>query len=156
MAQAPAFSPATAGIAIPSTAYAGLPAAADNTGVLMFCPDAPGGGSLVVSDGSTWRAFARGYQSKIVTADANGAFTWTFTPAFPAGTLPVVGYMVQQASSNQPVVVEITSLDNTQVTIKARRSQTMLTTSLSALLPFDVFGANASGAIVHLRAGPAT
>lgn len=110
-------------------------------------------------------------QRKIVTLDANGLATWTFTRPFT--TMPSLQYMVFQASG-EPIIVEAQSWvmsgsDYVGVNIKAYRSRAMPTLTpltvvtfvltgvnqLFALLSgYNVFGGGSlNGVNVHLSAG---
>lgn len=146
------FSPATMALTLPTVAYASLPLASDYPSSVVSCPDAPGGASLLFSDGSYWRPFARGQQSKRVTTGAGGVVTWTFATPFPAGVTPVCNYMVENTGA-QPMSVEITAISNAAVTIKLKQARSLpaTLTLLTALVNFDIFGGTGvSGITVHL------
>lgn len=144
------------GLNMPDTDYNSLPTASSCPGYMVYCSNAPGGAALVLSDGTTWRTFARGLQSFIATTDASGNATWAFSPAFAAA--PVMGFMVENTGS-QPYSCEITAISATSVTIKVRQAQTLpaVLTLLTQLIGFNIFGGTTiSGIRVHLRASPAT
>lgn len=146
------FSPATMAMTLPTVAFASLPAAADYPNSVVSCPDAPGGASLMLSDGTYWRAFARGQQSKRVLTNASGVATWQFATPYPAGAIPICTWMVENTAA-QPMSVDITAISNTAMTIKLKQARTLPATLalLSALISFDIFGgAGISGIPVHL------
>ncbi len=149
----PGYAPSAQALTLMRTNYADLPAANTTEGMVYFCPDAPGGMSMVVSDGVYYRPFARGNQAEVATLDASGNATWTFSPPFSA--VPIVAYMVENPASAQPVTVDITAISTTSVSVHGYRAQTLPTSILSlvGLQNFNVFGgASLSGVKVHLKA----
>lgn len=130
--------------------------AADYDGRFFYCPDAPGGKALVLCDGVSFRSFARGSQSKILTTDGAGKVTWTFQNAFAVGVVPCVLFGLV----NSATYVLDASLDgdptNTQAKFMVRQSQNVPTNLATLLLTasFNIFGstANISGVKLHATA----
>lgn len=161
--------PATTMMAMPAVLTANLPAAAaSNNSCILYCPDAPGGPALMLSDGIYWRPFARGRQQKRVTTLAGGVVTWTYAVPYPAGSVPVASFMVENTTAN-PYGVEITSITNTAISIKVSASRPLPTlTALSGVLTlltqvitgvnaivtslsgYSLFTAAGAGVVVHL------
>lgn len=149
------YDPNVTNIKLVQTLWANLPPASDNDGRIFYCPDAAGGKALVISDGTTYRVFARGTQSKILTTDALGEATWTFTQAFPTGVVPVVMLTPVNGLAQAMDVSLKADPTNTGCVVKVRQSQTLpaALTLLSQLLSFNVFGGTGiSGVKVHALA----
>jgi hypothetical protein len=105
---------------------------------------APPGIGVSSALGTTSTQFARAdhthassVQRKRVTTTSGGTFTWTFSPAYDAGVVPVVTYGVENTTSaTQPFVVNIMGTPtNTSVTFKVFQAQaSTLGGTLTAIL----------------------
>lgn len=123
-----------------------LPAASSAAGEVFFVSDAPGT-ALVVSDGTTWRPFARGVQGiKQAITSTDGTITVNFSPGFAAA--PTIGVELQDVSGGQgTLTVKITALSTTSVSLQVNRMY-----NIAGILTLTT--ANTAGVIVHVTAVP--
>lgn len=144
-AQQSGFAPLTNGISVPSTSYASLSGdhpAASYPGVLFYIPDGPSGATLAVSDGTSWKMFARGLVAQsytLVTAD-NGSHTFAFTGL---SVKPNVQYSLEDNTTTGGITSNLQSVSATGATVKVNRS---LLTSL--------FGGTTAGITINLITVP--
>ncbi|RFC66437.1 hypothetical protein DYI37_03060 [Fulvimarina endophytica] len=134
-----------------------LPSANQTTGQVFFVSDAPGGASMMVSDGVNYRQFARGVQTALVQTNSQGKATWAFPVAFPS--VPAVFPTVLNTGGGQPFLCEIETVSATGVTVALKRSRTLLNPilNLGALAGFDVFGGTVGANVgVYMLAIPLT
>lgn len=82
------------------------------------------------------------------TTAADGTYTWIFPSAYPANVIPIVS-VEAETNTSRPVVAQIMSVNNTQVTIRCSRNKAISV----AVLGVGVEAFEAPGAIsVHLMA----
>lgn len=152
------FSPSTDGIAFTQITMSQLPPAATSLAQVYFVSDAPGGQSLVVSDGTSWRAFGRGAQFIKAVSDSTGVVPITFSPVFAAPPTVIVT-LLDIASGTGTLADKVTNLTATGCTVTITRSQNLPSSilALSALANFSPFGnGNVAGVTAMVLAAPPT
>jgi hypothetical protein len=145
------------GMKFPETQWARLPDPGDWAGMSFYCKDAPGGSSLVVSDGKKWRVFARNIFTgrKALTVGMGGLATFSFGEVqFDELPTLIVTLSDPTKTGRLSTFVEVES--KTGCSIRVTRGSTLpgLTTSLVGFDPFA--GAQTNGVIVNLLAVPNT
>jgi hypothetical protein len=135
------FQPATDGITFPPKAWASLPDVTKSTGLAFFVADAPGGASLVISDGTVWRPFARNISSQTYTLTAadNGLHTFTFS----ATAKPNVQYSIEDNTTTGLLTSNLQGVTTTSATVRVNRGL------LAALT-----GGTTTGVIINLLVVP--
>jgi hypothetical protein len=127
---------------------------AANKGLAYFCPDAPGGGSCVMSDGVRWRPFALGIYrgSKVMASADGGVATFTYNMGWTKTAAPQV-ILIDAAGGGGRLNYDITAASKDGCTVTVKRGVTL--PLVGGLLGFDVFaGGNVVGVTVFLIAYP--
>jgi hypothetical protein len=145
------------GMKFPETAWLNLPDPGDYVGMSFYCKDAPGGSSLVVSDGKKWRVFARNIFTgrKTLTTAMGGLATFSFGEVqFDELPTLIVTLSDPQKLGRLTTFVEVES--KTGCSIRVQRGS-VLPNTLTSLTGVDPFaGAQTNGVIVNLLAVPNT
>lgn len=150
----PGFNPSADGMSFTSKAWASMPSASTSATKIFYCPDAPMGASIVLSDGISWRAISRGlYSAKVtLTAPMSGIASFTYPASFTI--LPNLHVTVSDIAGSGRLTYFVNAESVSGCDIKVLRGSA-LPGLLGSLVGFDPFGGGSTtGVIVHLTASP--